>query len=104
MTRLQPLRGSVAGGAQRHDPHVFDIPNMPKAVCRTEGVMPDTWHHDDLRSAAAKAETAAAIALCKTCPEIEPCLAYAINHRIDEGIFGGLTPDQRRALRRKTRS
>lgn len=96
--RLQPLRGTVIGGSGRRDPRVFDIPNLPDAVCARVGVMPDVWHHDDLRSAAAKADTKAAIALCNTCVSEADCLAWAIEHGVNEGIFGGKTARQRREI------
>jgi hypothetical protein len=98
--RLQPLLGTVVGSAGRHDARVFDIPNLSNPACVASGVMPDTWHHSG-HSEAAKADTRAAIAICNTCPDIEPCLAYALAHRIDDGVFGGLSATQRRELRER---
>jgi WhiB family redox-sensing transcriptional regulator len=40
---------------------------------------------------------------CRGCPVREECLAYAIINRQNEGIWGGLTPEERRRLRRTRR-
>ena len=45
------------------------------------------------------ADTAArAVAVCRTCPVIEPCLSDALDTRERFGIRGGLTPRHRDAL------
>lgn len=38
--------------------------------------------------------------LCDDCPVKKECLAYALYYGIDEGIWGGLTPDERKQLPR----
>jgi len=64
------------------------------AACR--GLLPDLFF--PVRGY----ETAAdALAVCDRCPVVEACLEYALVERENEGIFGGTTPKQRRALRRK---
>lgn len=47
------------------------------------------------------AEIAEAKAICGRCLVVEDCLRYAFEHGIDEGIFGGLTADERRGARQK---
>lgn len=47
---------------------------------------------------AASADAAAEI--CQTCPVIDACLRHAIVHREQHGIWGGLTPFERRPLYR----
>ena len=42
---------------------------------------------------------AIAIAVCRTCPVTGPCLAYAMEHNEIFGVWGGMTPSQRRSLR-----
>ncbi len=37
-------------------------------------------------------------ALCAGCPVREQCLDYAIKNRISDGMFGGLTPEERKPL------
>lgn len=38
--------------------------------------------------------------LCDSCPVREACLAYALTHDEAWGVWGGLTAEERRALRR----
>jgi WhiB family redox-sensing transcriptional regulator len=41
-------------------------------------------------------------AICRTyCPEIEACLAYALETNQDAGVWGGMSEDERRALKRR---
>jgi WhiB family redox-sensing transcriptional regulator len=45
-------------------------------------------------------ETARAKAVCARCPVAAQCLAWALESGQDYGIWGGMTEDERRALRR----
>ena len=45
--------------------------------------------------------TARAVAICKTCPVQQACLTHAQELPEHHGIWGGLTPEQRRGLRRR---
>jgi WhiB family redox-sensing transcriptional regulator len=38
---------------------------------------------------------------CVGCPALEFCLGFALEHRITDGIWGGTTASERRALLRK---
>ncbi|MFG3282070.1 WhiB family transcriptional regulator [Streptomyces sp. NPDC048111] len=40
-------------------------------------------------------------ALCAGCPVRVECLAHALDHRIEHGIWGGMTERERRALLRR---
>lgn len=40
-------------------------------------------------------------AICRTCPVADECLSYAMDHDEDYGIWGGLTENQRRDLKRR---
>lgn len=40
---------------------------------------------------------------CQQCPIKNLCLEYAIKHNETEGVWGGMTISERRALRRKRR-
>lgn len=42
---------------------------------------------------------AAAKAICVECPVRGECLSHALDRDEREGVWGGLTPDERRALR-----
>lgn len=42
--------------------------------------------------------------ICADCPVRTECATYALHHRIDDGIWGGLTEANRRTLQRRARS
>jgi hypothetical protein len=44
-------------------------------------------------------ELATAKAICSSCPVVSQCLAWALETGQDAGVWGGLTADERRALR-----
>ncbi len=39
--------------------------------------------------------------VCASCPVAAQCLSYALHHRQEQGIWGGLTDEERRLLRRR---
>jgi hypothetical protein len=39
-----------------------------------------------------------AIAVCRSCPVADECLAYALDRYETEGVWGGKTPAERRAM------
>lgn len=59
------------------------------AACR--GMDPELWFPLD--------DGAPARAVCARCPVADDCLALALRLGLDDGIFGGLDADDRRALR-----
>jgi hypothetical protein len=46
---------------------------------------------------------AAAKRVCAACPAVDACLTFALNNNIGEGIYGGLTDNDRSNLRRTAR-
>ncbi|MFI7315185.1 WhiB family transcriptional regulator [Streptomyces hygroscopicus] len=40
-------------------------------------------------------------AICRRCPAMELCADWALEHRIEHGVWGGLTEDERRSILRK---
>ena len=54
----------------------------------------------------AEQEADEAKAICETCAVREPCLEYALESDERFGVWGGLTPEERRALilRRRNRA
>ncbi|MEP7023956.1 MAG: WhiB family transcriptional regulator [Actinomycetota bacterium] len=40
--------------------------------------------------------------VCQRCPVLEPCLEWALDSGQDAGVWGGLSEDERRALKRRT--
>ena len=41
--------------------------------------------------------------ICATCPVNEPCLEYALENRIDHGVWGGTSERQRRRILKSRR-
>ena len=41
--------------------------------------------------------------ICGTCPVVDQCLQYALENRIDYGVWGALTIQERRSLLRKNK-
>ena len=41
-------------------------------------------------------------AICGRCEVVEPCLTWAMDFGQDAGVWGGLSEDERRALKRRT--
>ena len=39
--------------------------------------------------------------VCHRCPVMEPCLQWAIESGQDSGVWGGLSEDERRAVKRR---
>lgn len=73
--------------------HLFDRPGWEQAAaCR--GMDPDLFHP-------ARGERLdRALEVCESCPVTLSCLAYAIQHRISYGVWGGESERARRELRR----
>lgn len=80
---------------------------------RTYHLDPDDWRHDAACNdedpelffpvseiGPGARQTAEAKAVCARCPVREACLHYALDHGLDDGIFGGTTERERRALAR----
>ena len=52
-------------------------------------------------TAASRDTVQRAKAVCSSCPVQSQCLRYALRHRQEQGIWGGLTEDERRLLSRR---
>jgi WhiB family redox-sensing transcriptional regulator len=59
----------------------WTLPDLPGAACA--GSDPEAWFPE----VGEPGSTARAI--CRSCPERDPCLAFALTHRIRFGIWGG---------------
>ncbi|HWF80911.1 MAG TPA: WhiB family transcriptional regulator [Streptosporangiaceae bacterium] len=40
--------------------------------------------------------------ICASCPVRSKCLSYALDHRQEQGIWGGLTEEERRRIPRRS--
>lgn len=72
------------------------VPDWPDAVCRT--VDPELFFPEPDGQAA----ITAAKMLCAQCPYASQCAEYAIANHFEDGIWGGLTPKERRSRRDDT--
>lgn len=61
------------------------------------------WFREDRTNAASRMMTMEARLICEGCPVQTDCLTYALEGKVDDGIWGGTDGKQRRAMRRKTR-
>lgn len=68
-----------------------------KALCVE--IPGDLWFADSTHTA----ENKRAKQICKECPVRVECLEDALKGNIQFGVWGGLTPLERRALKRKMR-
>lgn len=72
-----------------------------EAVCRQTD--PETWFPTG-HSGPALIQEQLAKDLCHTCPSRLPCLKYALDHDIDDGVWGGLGELERRCAKRTAAS
>ena len=49
----------------------------------------------------ARRQTEKARVVCRRCEALDACLEWAMNSDQDSGVWGGLSEDQRRALKRR---
>lgn len=69
------------------------------ALCRNED--PEIWFPVGT-SGPALLQVAEAKAICARCPVREQCLNWALVTGQVDGVWGGLSEDERRALKRRT--
>jgi len=58
----------------------------------------DLFYKDNKRSHWSRADIEDAVSICRTCPVIQECLAFAFRTHDQWAILGGTTPDQRTAM------
>ena len=93
LLRLEPRRARLLFDAGRW---------RRRAACRETG--PELFFPAGERDEAAVAQTAAAKQVCACCDVRLHCLTYALVANPEDGIWGGLGPSERRALRRARRA
>lgn len=69
-----------------------------RAVCKDED--PELFFPVG-NSGPALLQIAEAKSVCRQCPVISTCLAWALESGQDAGVFGGMSEDERRALKRR---
>ena len=72
------------------------------ASCATSRLDPEDWFPMSVEIEKARREAAAAIAVCTTCPVRAQCLTLSLRHWDigQHGVWGGMVPAERMALRR----
>ena len=92
---MQIMLPALAGGADVIDIDLLRPHWMQEAACRGQGF--DTWFpSDDVGE-----QADAARRVCAACPVRHECLDYALEWSIRHGLWGGLTPKERAALKRR---
>ena len=76
-----------------------------RAECRPEmGHDPELWFPITAKETNPmyRVETAPARRICSGCPVKRECLKFAMDHNmVQHGIFGGLSPNERKELRQR---
>jgi WhiB family redox-sensing transcriptional regulator len=98
-----PACGSVRGRRRLHDT-VDDIEENTamdwrhRALCRDED--PELFFPIGT-TGPALVQIEQAKGVCRRCPVVESCLDWALHSGQDSGVWGGLSEDERRALKRR---
>jgi hypothetical protein len=76
------------------------------AQCADGTLDPDEWFPVSIDAEAARREASSAIAICTACPVRDACLELSLRHWTigQHGVWGGLVPAERTALRRRLAS
>jgi WhiB family redox-sensing transcriptional regulator len=83
---------------------VFDGDWRERAYCRDSG--PGVFYAcEEKRPASMTREAAIARAksICRRCPVVSSCLVWAVAHPNEMGVWGGASPEEREAIRRRLR-
>ena len=76
----------------------MELPWLPEARCRTED--PELFFPVGNTGPAVE-QIEQAKAICRECKVSTLCLEYAIKENQDNGVWGGLSEDERRAMKRR---
>lgn len=79
---------------------------MERGRCRVAGVPTDAFYVGSGRTAAERMATLEVKEFCHGCEVEADCLLYALDGRLDHGVWGGATEDEREAMlsRRRARA
>ncbi len=95
-----PRRSSAPGPASDRESWAWVI---RRALCADSGLDADEWFPVSAEVRTARAEAAAAIAICRACAVRSHCLALSLRHWDvgQHGVWGGLVAAERARLRRR---
>lgn len=74
------------------------------AACRPGRNVNPEWFFNDRRGIDAVVFDVAAKRVCGRCEVVEECLKFAMESGEAFGVFGGLTPDERKSMRTRPRT
>ncbi|HEY1178254.1 MAG TPA: WhiB family transcriptional regulator [Phytomonospora sp.] len=91
-----------------HEPRTVtprpQLDTEPAQSWRDDALCAQIGPNDELWMPGKGGSTSRAVAVCRRCPVIDACADYALNHPQHlDGVFGGLTVNQRKAIRRPRR-
>jgi WhiB family redox-sensing transcriptional regulator len=100
-------RGPAHGPAAEPQRAMIDVPAALAATARSPDWTDEAAcrHTDpelffpDGTAGPALCQVAQAIRVCESCPVRMPCLVFAVEHSPGFGVWGGTTPEERRAIR-----
>lgn len=70
-----------------------DEDGNPIAKCAEDWVDPELFFEPSTAELA--------ISICRQCPIVTECLAYALRNKLEDGVWGGMTEVQRKQWRKK---
>lgn len=77
------------------------LPWMDEANCASTGG--EGFFLEDEEAEVGRGSYREGIRVCERCTVKVECLQYALDRYIDDGLWGGLTPNERKELRRRRR-
>ena len=75
------------------------LPSFPRSdnpACADPTIDPDVFFPETADDMVGSIESLRAI--CNRCPEIAACLSFAVDNSIPHGVWGGMTPNERRRI------
>ena len=86
--------------------HTGSVPDTPRAEHWSDTAacqLPENADHRDVFFASTRdhVSIAAAKTICGGCPVLQECGEYALMHRIQHGVWGGMTTAQRKCILRR---
>lgn len=74
-----------------------------RAACRQPGLSPTVFFPEGHGLRRIADPWAEARDICAWCSVTSDCLIYALDHDIQDGMFGSMTPDERAEIKRRQR-
>lgn len=97
------VRGGAAiiGAARRKFENEKRVDWREDSKCGNDGIDPELFFPIGYKSGPDLKQVEQAKSICKQCPAKQDCLEWAIENGVVDGVFGGLTPDERKIFKMK---